>query len=153
MKLSNCLISTFMEPISSFMEGIATTIRGQFWIITAVLNYLASSSGANFAVPVILSKLKTSVMSALVVLTQYLGSSLFISFGDTIFSATLPDALGKYAPTVDAEAVIAAGGRGMRNVVAAAELPGVLKAYNEALNRTFVRISCKQSIFFLLFSN
>jgi hypothetical protein len=52
--MSECLILPFMEPIFSYSGGNRRYLQGSFlelpvWIITAVLNYLASSRGVIFA--------------------------------------------------------------------------------------------------------
>jgi ABC-type Mn2+/Zn2+ transport system permease subunit len=45
--------------------------------------------------------------------------------------------LTEYAPTVDAEAVTAAGVTAFRDVVAKESLTGVLRAYSSAVDHTF----------------
>jgi hypothetical protein len=74
---------------------------------------------------------------AFVAFSQTLGGSLFVTFANTIFGHSLVSGLEKYAPTVDAQAVITAGATAIRDIVKPAELPGVLKAYSKAVNHDF----------------
>ncbi len=69
---------------------------------------------------------------------QYLGGAVFIAIGETIFTNSLRTSLHTYAPNLDAEAIIAAGGTAVRSSVSQADLPAVLRAYNHAMTRTFV---------------
>jgi hypothetical protein len=68
---------------------------------------------------------------------QNMGAALFLSFAQTIFSTTLTHELPIFAPKVNAQAVIAAGAATFRDVVPEALLPGVLLAYDRAINRVF----------------
>jgi hypothetical protein len=68
---------------------------------------------------------------------QTFGGALFLTFAQTIFSHSLVDGLQKYAPTVDASAVIAAGASAIRQVVKPDEVEGVLEAYNLGINHNF----------------
>ena len=74
---------------------------------------------------------------SLVVFCQTFGGSLFLTFARTIFSPSLVDGLKKYAPTVNAEAVITAGATAIRQVVKPEEVLGVLEAYSLAISRDF----------------
>jgi hypothetical protein len=60
-----------------------------------------------------------------------------LAFGELVFSHQLSESLTKYAPEVNAEQVIAAGATAFRQVVSAADLPGVITAYAKADNATF----------------
>lgn len=83
-----------------------------------------------------------ALASASIALAQYLGGSVAISIGNTIFQNGLAPALAKYAPTVDAHTIINAGATGLAGSVSAEQLPGVLLAYNEALVKVFVSCIC-----------
>jgi len=72
-----------------------------------------------------------------------------VSFGQTIFSNQLRPALRVFAPGVDADAIFAVGATSFRTVVAEADVPGVVLAYNRALTRVFVSISASSSCFVL----
>jgi hypothetical protein len=72
---------------------------------------------------------------ALVIFAQTFGGALFLSIAETIFSHSFLAALRKYAPAVNPHAVVAAGATGFRQIVDAANLPGVLRAYAYAIDR------------------
>ncbi|CAI7597832.1 unnamed protein product [Penicillium discolor] len=74
---------------------------------------------------------------SLVVFGQTFGGSLFLDFANLVFGSGLRTGLSKYAPTVDTQAVTAAGATGFRDVVSKNNLPGVVKAYSLAVDHTF----------------
>ncbi|RFU34088.1 hypothetical protein B7463_g2247, partial [Scytalidium lignicola] len=78
-----------------------------------------------------------SIATAQVFFCQYLGASVFLSVGQTIFTNSLRSALKTYAPDVDAEYIINVGARAVRSSVSSTDLPEVLHAYNHALINTF----------------
>lgn len=74
---------------------------------------------------------------SLVAFTQTFGGTIFLTFAQTIFSRSLLDGLKRFAPTVNAQAVVIAGASAIRQVVRPDEVEGVLKAYNLGINRNF----------------
>ena len=74
---------------------------------------------------------------SLMAFSQTFGGTLFLTFAQTIFSRSLVDGLKKFAPTVDSQAVIAAGASAIRQVVKPDEVEGVLNAYTLGINRNF----------------
>jgi hypothetical protein len=74
---------------------------------------------------------------SLVMFSQNMGAALFLSFAQTILSTTLTHELPVLAPGVNVQAVIAAGASKFRDVVSKALLPGVLLAYDQAIDRVF----------------
>lgn len=84
-----------------------------------------------------LSSAQQSVGLALVIFGQTFGGALFLSFGDTVFSNGLANALPIDAPQVNAQTVIEAGASAVRQVVSAADLDGVLEAYSTAIDQCF----------------
>jgi MFS family permease len=77
---------------------------------------------------------------AILVFCQYFGGALLLALGQTVFLARLGPALERFAPKIRAEDLINAGATNIRTVVPAAELNGVLFAYNRALTQTFVSL-------------
>lgn len=69
---------------------------------------------------------------------QILGGALFVSFGQTTFSNQLRPALARWAPDVDPEVVFAVGATAFRGVLQEGQVKGVVRAYDEALTKTFV---------------
>jgi hypothetical protein len=74
---------------------------------------------------------------AIAIFSQTLGGVLFLSLAQTIFTNGLTATLSTSAPGVDPQTVIAAGASGVRGAVTRAQLPGVLLAYNKAINEDF----------------
>jgi hypothetical protein len=75
--------------------------------------------------------------TAIVVFSQTFGGSLFLSLGELIFSSGLTHGLIQYAPAVNVVTVISAGATGLRQVVSAGDLAGVLQAYSRAIDHVF----------------
>ena len=66
-----------------------------------------------------------------------MGGAIFLSLAQTTFTNGLISELATSAPAVNPQTVINAGASGVREVVSHALLPGVLDAYNKAINETF----------------
>lgn len=90
------------------------------------------------AVQVVLDIADVPTGTALVVFLQTLGGALFVSIGQTVFSNSLVQYIRAYVPAVDPAAVLALGATAVQSSVDPADLPGVTRAYNDALTRTFV---------------
>ncbi|KAM3068059.1 hypothetical protein ACMFMG_011106 [Clarireedia jacksonii] len=75
--------------------------------------------------------------TTLLMFCQYFGGTLSLSFTQTAFTTSLRNSIPKYAPGVNPAVVIQAGATEYRNVVSAADLPGVVKAYSVAINHAF----------------
>jgi hypothetical protein len=78
---------------------------------------------------------------ALVVFSQVFGGALFLAFAETAFSNSLVAALHKYAPTVDPATVVQAGASNIAHAIPAAELTGVIEAYDLAINHAFYLVT------------
>jgi hypothetical protein len=74
---------------------------------------------------------------ALIMFMQTFGGGLFLAFAQTVFSHGLEQGLRKFAPEVNAQAVIAAGATAIRKVVKPDQLSGVLEAYNLGISHCF----------------
>ncbi|EEA25772.1 conserved hypothetical protein [Talaromyces marneffei ATCC 18224] len=80
---------------------------------------------------------KIPIGVAMVLFGQFFGGGVFLALADTDLSSTLLSALPEYAPSANITAIIEAGASGVRNVVTAEELPGVILAYNKAIDNVF----------------
>jgi hypothetical protein len=78
-----------------------------------------------------------AISTSLIVFCQYFGGALFVSFAQTVFTNGLVNAVPGFAPGLDPQTIISAGATGVRAVVPEASVPGILLAYNQALNHTF----------------
>jgi hypothetical protein len=82
----------------------------------------------------------------LIIFQQTFGGAFFLAIGQTLFNSSLEAGLKKYAPGVDAGAVIHAGASGVRKVVSAQDLPAALKAYNESVDHEFYLAAACSSV-------
>ncbi|WYZ44857.1 hypothetical protein EsH8_VIII_000173 [Colletotrichum jinshuiense] len=110
------------------------------WIGYQIL--LGAGRGASMqmhliAVQAVLPAALLSISMATLIFMQTFSGAVIITAAQTIFSEGLGNNLEKYAPSVDAQTVLAAGGTGFRTVVSEEELPGVLIAYAKSLSEVF----------------
>ncbi|KAH7372287.1 major facilitator superfamily domain-containing protein [Pyrenochaeta sp. MPI-SDFR-AT-0127] len=89
------------------------------------------------AVQSVLSAADTPIGIATVTFFQMFGGSLFAALSQTIFNEQLLKELMKNAPSVNIQALLAAGTIGIHKVASLEQLPGVLQSYNVALMDTF----------------
>jgi hypothetical protein len=108
-----------------------------FQIVTGIGRGLTMRQGIT-AIQAALPPAMLPVGSAYVMFIQLIGGTLFISFGQTLFTNQLKAGLNHFAPTVDVEKILAVGATAFRTVVTAKEVPGVLLAYNQALTKVYV---------------
>ncbi|KAF2651754.1 hypothetical protein K491DRAFT_696196 [Lophiostoma macrostomum CBS 122681] len=78
---------------------------------------------------------------ALVVFAQSLGSANSLTLRNVMFVPSLKTQLIVQAPNVDVNAVIRAGATGSRSIVHPNDLTGVLNAYSNSDDRTFVLVT------------
>jgi len=76
--------------------------------------------------------------NAIAIFFNSLGGAVAISIAQNIFSNGLRTNLPIDAPGVDVDKVIAAGAAYLRKAVTAAQLPGVLLAYMNALKQAYI---------------
>lgn len=85
---------------------------------------------------------KIPIGVAMVLFGQFFGGGVFLALADTDLSSTLISSIPEYAPSANVTAIIGAGASGVRNVVTAEQLPGVILAYNKAIDNVFVSLYC-----------
>jgi hypothetical protein len=74
---------------------------------------------------------------AFVVFSQAFGPTIAMTLYNVIFLESLKDQIPKLAPNISAAAIVKAGATGFRTFVSPEDLPLVLKAYANAIDRTF----------------
>ncbi|KAF7596697.1 hypothetical protein BBP40_000620 [Aspergillus hancockii] len=77
-------------------------------------------------------------VSAIAFFFQCLAGTIWVQAGQAIFDNYLIHSLGHWQPDVNPQRVIDAGATGLSDVFGEAQLPGILKAYMEALKAQFV---------------
>ena len=101
------------------------------------------------AVQVVLDKKDMPTGNATTIFFNSLGGAISISIAQNIFSNTLIKEIPKHAPGVKPEIVVQAGATHIREVVASAQLPGVLAAYNVAVTDAYILAIAGAGIAFL----
>ncbi|KAK9250091.1 major facilitator superfamily domain-containing protein [Lipomyces tetrasporus] len=128
--------------LTTIGSGLVTTFTPTtavgVWIGYQIL--MGAGRGIGIQIPIIAvqnnsSKKEISIVNALVVCSQNLGSAVFLSLAEVIFSNGLRHGLATFAPEFNPDAVIAAGATAVRSAVPAASLPGVILAYSKAFDR------------------
>ncbi|KAJ5085830.1 hypothetical protein N7532_010601 [Penicillium argentinense] len=110
------------------------------WVGYQIL--MGAGRGAGFQTPMIaiqnaLAPSQVSVGMAILMFIQTLSGAVFLTFADVIFSTGLKSLIPEHAPNANAAAVVAAGATGIRDVVSAEDLPGVLTAYSKSVDHVF----------------
>jgi hypothetical protein len=78
-----------------------------------------------------------AMANALMYFTQSLFAAVILVVGNTVLDQSLRTEIAKHAPAGDVEAILVAGATGYRSVVNLADLPGVILAYADSLDRVF----------------
>jgi MFS family permease len=126
---------------SGLMSTFVPSISAGKWIGYQVM----TGSGRGMAIQMPLTAINDLLSGddvasgvAVLVFCQYFGGAFLLALGQTVFLARLGPALQSFAPKVQAKDLINAGATNIRTDVPAAELNGVLLAYNRALTQTLV---------------
>ncbi|KAK9438051.1 efflux pump [Metarhizium brunneum] len=82
---------------------------------------------------------------ALVIFAQSLGPAIVLTLCNVIFVSSLASQLQDNAPLENAQAVIRAGATGFRTIVQPDNLPGVLAAYANSIDRVFYLVAAVAS--------
>ncbi|EFQ33939.1 major facilitator superfamily transporter [Colletotrichum graminicola M1.001] len=140
--IGNGLISTWTPHTSSAA-----------WIGHQVL--LGAGRGSNMQMHIIAVQANSApsrlpVVMATVIFLQTFGGAIFLTVASVIFSEGLGTNLARYAPSVDARTILAAGGTGFRTVVPQADLPGVLMAYSRSIGEVFYLLVALSGVIFVL---
>ncbi|RFU31486.1 hypothetical protein B7463_g4855, partial [Scytalidium lignicola] len=134
------LIGTAFLSISSALFSTFHTDTGSGkWIGYQII--FGAGTGAAMpmcviAVMAVLPQDDIPIGTAIIVFFQFLGGAIFLAIAENLFSSQLMKALVSNAPSLDAQAIVAAGAESVRRVVSAGNLQAVLEAYNTAITRT-----------------
>jgi len=135
------MASAVLTPIAAgLMSTFTPHTPAAEWIGYQIIAGIGRGCGMQIAVVAVQNSLPQQdvpIGTAIVVFSQTFGGSLFLSLGELVFSNGLNHGLKQYAPAVNAAAVISAGATGIRQVVSAGDLAGVLQAYTLAIDHVF----------------
>ncbi|CAJ2509723.1 Uu.00g056230.m01.CDS01 [Anthostomella pinea] len=77
-------------------------------------------------------------------------TSILLVVGNTMLDESLRSEIPKHAPNVDLDKVVAAGATGYRSIVGADDLPGVVLAYANSLDKIFyIGVACASLAFLI----
>ncbi|KAI0161037.1 major facilitator superfamily domain-containing protein [Hypoxylon sp. FL1284] len=136
--------SIFAGILISIGSGLFSTFQPDTstgkWIGYQII--ASSGRGAGLQMPIVavqnsVSQRELSTAMAFLLWAQYVGPTVFLTLYNTIFSTSMKNLLPQQAPNVDAQAVLNAGATRFREVVRPEDLPGVLTAYSNSLDRVF----------------
>ncbi|KAK3332292.1 major facilitator superfamily-domain-containing protein [Cercophora scortea] len=116
-----------------------TTPTGK-WVGYMILG--GSGRGAGMQMPMLalqagLQQAELAVAIALLMFFQMLGTAVMLVISNIIFLETLRSQLAALVPDVNIDDIIKAGATGFRKVVSADDLPGVVLAYSNSVDRVF----------------
>ncbi|KAI1341805.1 major facilitator superfamily domain-containing protein [Xylariaceae sp. FL0016] len=110
------------------------------WVGFSIITGLGRGTSLQMPLIAIQAAVSPEEMSpamAFSVCCQYIGPTIFLTLYNTVFDASLKSQIPRYAPNVDADAIIAAGATRFRKLVSAEDLAGVLMAFSTSLDNTF----------------
>ncbi|KAJ5625559.1 hypothetical protein N7510_001868 [Penicillium lagena] len=136
--------AVFSGVATAIGNGLLSTFKPETptakWVGYQIL--LGAGRGSGFQTPMVavqnaLPPAQVSVAMSVLIFAQTLSGAVFLTFANVIFDNGLRTLVPQYAPSVDPEALIAAGASGIRNVVAGNNLAGVLRAYCNSIDHVF----------------
>ncbi|KAK0713568.1 major facilitator superfamily domain-containing protein [Lasiosphaeria miniovina] len=145
---SGMLVSIATGLFSTLQEDTSLGKRVGYQILMGV------GLGSGLQMPIVatqnsVSPKELTAAMAFIVWAQYMGPSIFLVLYNVVFDASLRNLLPHDAPGVSTEAVISAGARRFRDIVSPEDLPGVLKAYSDSVDRVFYLVAGVGVVVFL----
>lgn len=135
------LASTVLVSIGA---GLLTTLQPNTghakWIGYQAITGIGVGMGLQqpmISVQVVLDIKDVPTGTALVIFMQSLGGALFVSIGQNIFTNKLISNLKTLVPALDPAIVLATGATSIQSHIAKEFLPGVTRAYNNALTSAY----------------
>jgi hypothetical protein len=120
---------------------LATDSGAGMWIGYQILSGFGAGAGVQVpfvAIQVVLNQKDMPTGNAIAIFFNSLGGAISVSVAQNIFVNGLVKQIPIYAPDVDPLVVFNAGATHIAEVVSVADLPGVLQAYNLALDQAFI---------------
>lgn len=114
------------------------------WIGFQIIAGVGSGAGLQVAIIAIQAAVVGEELSsamAFIIFTQSLGPAIVLVLCNLIFDSELRSQLPRHAPHANATAIIDAGATGFRHFVAPNDLPSVLQAYANSLDKVFYLVT------------
>ncbi|KAF3020107.1 hypothetical protein E8E14_005486 [Neopestalotiopsis sp. 37M] len=143
--------------ITSIGSGLLTTLTPETstakWIGYQILTNFGR--GLAFQIPItavqeFVPPAKHAISITSMNLFMQLGNAVSVSASQTIFNNRLPVLLSRYAPEVNTTIVLQAGATRARHLILPEQLPGFLRAYNEAITNIFYLTTAVAILSFLV---
>ncbi|KAJ8062112.1 hypothetical protein OCU04_008673 [Sclerotinia nivalis] len=145
-------LAIFSTVLLSIASGLYSLLQPSsptgWWIGFQILAGIGSGAGLQVAIIAIQAAVTGEELSsamAFIVFTQSLGPAIVLVLCNLIFDESLKSQLPKHAPSVDAMAIMNAGATGFRKVVQPRDLPSVLVAYANSIDRVFYLVAAMAS--------
>ncbi|KAH7384634.1 major facilitator superfamily domain-containing protein [Pyrenochaeta sp. MPI-SDFR-AT-0127] len=110
------------------------------WIGFQILGGVGFGSGLQLAIIAVQAAMNSEELAssiAFVVFSQAFGPTIAMTLYNLIFLESMRSQISRYAPNVSPKAIVDVGATGFRSFVSPADLPGVLQAYANSINRVF----------------
>ncbi|KAI2603716.1 MFS general substrate transporter [Hypoxylon sp. NC1633] len=141
-------VAIFSTVFLSVGSGLYSILRpgsptGQ-WVGFQILGGIGSGAGLQLAIIAIQAAMDGEELSsgiAFAIFSQNLGPAMTLTLMNVIFSSSLQTQLGQQAPQVDAAAIIHAGSTSFRLIVSPEDLPAVIDAYANSIDRVFYLVA------------
>ncbi|EPE26279.1 MFS general substrate transporter [Glarea lozoyensis ATCC 20868] len=125
----------------SVLQPGSSTVQ---WAGFQVIGGIGSGAGlqvAIIAIQAVVTGDELSSAMAFLVFAQSLGPAIALTLYNVIFSETLKAQLAERAPNLSAQAIIDAGATGFHAIVSKQDLPTVLIAYSNSIDRVFYLVA------------
>ncbi|ROW03046.1 hypothetical protein VMCG_05700 [Cytospora schulzeri] len=114
------------------------------WVGFQILAGVGSGAGLQLAIMAVQAAMAGEDLSsgiAFIMFSQSLGPTVVLTLCNIIFDTSLQSKITQHAPQANATAILDAGATGFRAIVSPADLPGVLDAYADSLDRVFYLVA------------
>lgn len=146
--------TSLMSIATGLFSTFSLTTPHQHWIPFQVLQGLGvgmTLSMPYVATQTVLKPEDIPVGTSLLQCFQFFGASVNLAIAEALFDNKLNSRLASWGfDTDEVRKIISAGSAEARNVVSAADLPGVLDSYNHAITTTFYVATSVAAVAFLL---
>lgn len=147
--LSSAILTSIAHGLLSTLNSSTSTGK---WIGYQILLGFGRGIGMQMALIAVqntLSPAMISISMSLLSFSQTFGGAVFLTLGATVFTNSLSTELAIYANGVSPEAVIAAGGTGIRQLITdPTQLAGILVAYSKSIDHVFyLSVGCSCACF------
>ncbi|OAG01867.1 MFS transporter [Paraphaeosphaeria sporulosa] len=110
------------------------------WIGFQIIGGVGFGAGLQLAIIAVQAAMNSEELTsgiAFVVFSQAFGPTIAMSLYNVVFLESMKEQITKLSPNFKPTIIINAGATGFRAIVAPEDLPGVLKAYANSIDRTF----------------